>query len=224
VDALKVEPRAEFQATRIACRQNLTEEWSEVGIRTRDAIVRVVKKIEALGTKSEGDAFANHEAAIKCDIDDLVSRTRNDISASITEGVRGRVAKGSSIEPAIDGSLAGGKADTLAGHDVRPIGSSRIGKICREIERIYRRAILQRDQPAKLPVTQGFRQVIHESGAEAARDISKGEASFQTQITFILCAGAIELTDVNAVGIVDRFRPYVTGEKGERGFEMLLSF
>ena len=113
--ALEIDPRAEFQAARVAGRQNLTEERSEIRIGARDSVIRVVQEIEAFGADLESDAVANHEAPVEGNVDDLISGAWNDVAARIAEGVGRGIAECGGVEPMIDASLTRRQADAWPG-------------------------------------------------------------------------------------------------------------
>src|ERR1019366_6864470 len=189
---LELVPHNELHAARLPGGEDSAEEGAEIGIVHRDAPVRMVEHVEALGAELDGVAFVHGEAAVDGEIEDVVAGADDGVAAGVAEGVRRGRAEGGGVEEVFDGALAARQSVALAGHNVVTITRAGVGIIDGEEVGILGRAILQCDGAGELPAAQEragdsrFGEPPDVAPADAAADVEEREAALQAQVAFVL--------------------------------------
>src|SRR5579872_546133 len=181
----------------------------------------MIERVENLRTQLDGLSLPHGKSPVERGIHNRVTRTRQDIAASIAECIWRRVCEGGRVEEVIRIPLAARQIYGLPQHDVRPVRCTRIREIRGEIHGIKRRPALQSNVAAKLPPAENRpqhrrrRQRVYIAGAQSESNIEEGEAALQSQVPLILSAEAFVLAGDQAIGVVNRFAPDETRQKCE---------
>src|ERR1700722_11142803 len=116
-------------------------------------------------------------------------------------------------------ALAARKQHGLSQHNVRTIRCTGVGDVGREIDRIQRRAILERQVSAKLPILQDRPQYrcawkrINITGAQPAPHVEKRKPALESQVSLVLRAEAFKQSWNLGVRVVDGFGPDEAGQE-----------
>src|SRR3954471_4179891 len=102
----------------------------------------MVERVEALGAELDGVTLAHTEAALQTEIEKVVARPGNRVTAGVAERERRGCGEGAGVKEVFGRALAARQIYALAGDDVGTILRAGVGEVEREVKRVHRRAVL----------------------------------------------------------------------------------
>src|ERR1019366_6758920 len=103
-------------------RYSLAEEGTEIRIGNGNSDVGMIHDVERFRSKLDGLTLRDYESPVQGAIHDCVTGSRQNIAASVAEGIRRRSRERIHVEELIDAALTGRQIDAYARNNVGAVG------------------------------------------------------------------------------------------------------
>src|SRR5581483_3365521 len=224
---LEIVPQRCLHTPGVARREDLAEEGPEIRVWPGNAPVRMVEDIEAFRPELDRAPLGYAKPAQQREIKNVIAGPGDKIAAGVAERKRRGRGESRGVEEVVRRALVARQRDALAGHDIGTIGRARIRKIQREVERVERRAVLQRHGAAGGPSAQQrprdprLREPVDIGCTQTPGHIEERQAALQPKIPLVLRAYTVEKPRNRSVRIVDRFGPDETRQERKPARQIL---